>query len=144
MREGEENDTFVYEYTSVLYSIIEIKTLFISNIHARLIDNILWLLVNSFHIWCKNIYKPLIQNQFLVGQKSSLTYLKHSQSPSATWNPWFYVSTNGLSQSSSFHNFIIPHLFWDVDFLWVLSWSLTFEFVDCGLRICILNFIKKS
>ena len=41
MREGEENDTFVYEYTLVLYSITEINTLFISNIHARLIDNIL-------------------------------------------------------------------------------------------------------
>ena len=41
MREGEENDTFIYEYTSVLYSITEINTLFISNIHARLIDNIL-------------------------------------------------------------------------------------------------------
>ena len=41
MREGEENDTFVYEYTFVLYSITEINTLFKSIIHARLIDNIL-------------------------------------------------------------------------------------------------------
>ena len=35
MREGEENDTFVYEYTLVLYSITEINTcLYLSSMPA--------------------------------------------------------------------------------------------------------------